>query len=98
MGHGPNSSTLVVVCVVRLFLCCSMYCLCVNVYCPRVTTQFLLINYIIYHINYEISFIPFLPNPCKAPLCSSAPHSQMHSAYASASLWKTKFRTHFNNR
>jgi hypothetical protein len=29
-GHGPHSTTLVVICVVRL-LCCSMYCLCVNV-------------------------------------------------------------------
>ena len=30
-GHGPHSSTLVI-CVVLLSLCCSMYCLCVNVY------------------------------------------------------------------
>jgi hypothetical protein len=50
-GHGPHSSTLVVICVVRLlfvlfccYLCCSMYCLCVNVYCHRVTTQLQLIN------------------------------------------------------
>jgi hypothetical protein len=33
-GHGPHSSTLVVICVV----------LCVNVYCHRVTTQLQLIN------------------------------------------------------
>ena len=37
-GHGPHSSTLVVICVVVCYLCCSMYCLCVNVYCHRVTT------------------------------------------------------------
>ena len=51
-GHGPHSSTLVCICVVRLLLfvlfgrcvCCSMYCLCVNVYCHRVTTQLQLIN------------------------------------------------------
>jgi hypothetical protein len=50
-GHGPHSSTLVCICVVRLLLfvllgchlCCSMYCLCVNVYCHRVTTQLQLI-------------------------------------------------------
>jgi len=47
-GHGPHSSTLVVICVVRL-LCCFVYCLCVNVYCHRVTTQMQLIN-ISYHI------------------------------------------------
>ena len=50
-GHGPRSSTLVCICVVRLLLfvlfgccLCSMYCLCVNVYCHRVTTQLQLIN------------------------------------------------------
>ena len=51
-GHGPHSSTLDCICVVRLllfvlfgcYLCCSMYCLCVNVYCHRVTTQLQLIN------------------------------------------------------
>jgi hypothetical protein len=50
-GHGPHSSTLVVICVVpllyvlfRCHLCCSMYCLCVNVYCHRVTTQLQLTN------------------------------------------------------
>jgi hypothetical protein len=53
--HGPHSTTLVCICVVRMFffslfvlfgcyLCCSMYCLCVNVYCLRVTTQLQLIN------------------------------------------------------
>ena len=44
-GHGPHSSTLVCICVVRLllfvlfgcYLCCSMYCLCVNVYCTTAT-------------------------------------------------------------
>jgi len=42
--HGPHSSTLVVICVVRLlfvlfgcYLCCSVYCLCVNVYCTTAT-------------------------------------------------------------
>jgi hypothetical protein len=49
-GHGPHSSTLVVICVVRLFFFFSMYCLCVNVYCHRATNQFQLIN-ISYHIN-----------------------------------------------
>jgi len=50
-GHGPHSSTLVVICVVPLLfvlfrccLCCSMYCLCVNVCCHLVTTQLQLIN------------------------------------------------------
>ena len=43
-GNGPHSSTLVVICVVRFYLCCSMYCLCVNVCCHRVTTQLQLIN------------------------------------------------------
>jgi hypothetical protein len=38
-GHGPHSSTLVVICVVWFYLCCSIYCLCVNVYCHRVSTQ-----------------------------------------------------------
>ena len=49
-GHGPHSSTSVVICVVQLlfvlfscYLCCSMYCLCVNVYCHRGTTQLQLI-------------------------------------------------------
>jgi hypothetical protein len=51
-GHGPHSSTLVVICVV---LC--IICLCVNVYCHRVTTQLQLINIyhiIPYHISYRI--------------------------------------------
>jgi len=51
-GHGPHSTTLVCICVVRMllfvlfccYLCCSMYCLCVNVYCHWVTTQLQLIN------------------------------------------------------
>jgi hypothetical protein len=51
-GHGPHSTTLVGICVVRVllfvlfgcYLCCSIYCLCVNVYCHRVTTQLQLIN------------------------------------------------------
>jgi hypothetical protein len=43
-GHGPHSSTLFVICVVRLLFFCSMYCLCVNVYCHRMTTQLQLIN------------------------------------------------------
>jgi hypothetical protein len=45
-GHGPHSTTLVSIFVVRMlllmlfgcYLCCSMYYLCVNVYCHRVTT------------------------------------------------------------
>jgi hypothetical protein len=44
MGNGPHSSTLVVICVVRLLLCCSMYFLCANVYCYRLTIQLQLIN------------------------------------------------------
>jgi hypothetical protein len=52
MGHGPHSTTLVCICVVRMllfvlfgcYLCCFMQCLCVNVYCHRVTTQLHLIN------------------------------------------------------
>jgi len=49
-GHGPHSTTLVVICVVR-YLCCSVYCLCVNVYCHRTTTQLQLINIISYMQN-----------------------------------------------
>jgi len=58
-GHGPHSSTLICICVVRLlfvlfgcYLCCSMYCLCLNVYCHRVTTQLQLINISISTYNY----------------------------------------------
>jgi magnesium-transporting ATPase (P-type) len=48
-GHGPHSSTLVVISVVRLLFV--LFCvLCVNVYCHRVTTQLQLIN-ISYHIT-----------------------------------------------
>jgi len=57
-GHGPHSSTLVVICVVLLlfvlfgrYLCCSMYCLCVNVYWYWVTTQLQLINTSSYRRN-----------------------------------------------
>jgi hypothetical protein len=58
-GHGPYSTTLVCICVVRMllfvlfgcYLCCSMYCLCVNVYCHRVTTQLQLINIISYTLD-----------------------------------------------
>jgi hypothetical protein len=53
-GHGPHSSTLVCICVVRLLFVLSMYCLCVNVYCHRLTTQLQLLN-IIYYIIYHIS-------------------------------------------
>jgi hypothetical protein len=45
-GHGPHSSSLVV-------MCCSVYCLCVNVYCHRVTTQLQLTN-ISYQLSYRI--------------------------------------------
>ena len=38
-GHGPHSSTLLVICVVPLLFVLFCYCLCVNVYCHRVTTQ-----------------------------------------------------------
>jgi hypothetical protein len=48
--HGPHSSTLVVICVVRLlsvlygcYLCCYICCLCVNMCCHWVTTQLQLI-------------------------------------------------------
>ena len=64
-GHGPHSSTLVVICVVRLlfvlfvcYLCCSMYCLCVNVYCHRVTTQLQLIN-----ISYKLDMSSSISRP-----------------------------------
>jgi hypothetical protein len=61
-GHGPHSTTLVCICVVRMllfvlfgcYLYCSMQCLCVNVYCHRVTTQLQLINIIIIIINNNI--------------------------------------------
>jgi hypothetical protein len=44
-GHGPHSSTLVCVCVVRLlFVLFYVLLVCVNVYCHRVTTQLQLIN------------------------------------------------------
>ena len=53
-GHGPHSSTLVVICVVRLFLCCSMYYFCVNLYCHRVATQLQLINISYNIISYQV--------------------------------------------
>jgi hypothetical protein len=67
-GHGPHSTTLVCICVVRMllfvlfccYLCSSMYCLCVNVYCHRVTTHLQLINkykYINIKIKYKIVFL-----------------------------------------
>jgi len=43
-GHGPHSSTLVVICVIRLLFVLFYYCLCVNMYCHRVTTQLQLIK------------------------------------------------------
>jgi len=52
-GHGPHSSTLVVICVVRLLfvlLYVLFVCKCVLYYCHRVTTQLQLIN-ISYHIK-----------------------------------------------
>ena len=55
-GHGPHSSTLVVIVLFFCYLCCSMYCLCINVYCHRVTTQLQLIN-ISYHISYSEVFL-----------------------------------------
>jgi hypothetical protein len=36
-GHGPQSSTLVVICVFCCYLCCSVYYLGVNVYCTTAT-------------------------------------------------------------
>jgi hypothetical protein len=62
-GHGPHSTTLVSICVVRTllfvllncYLCCSIYCLCVNVYCHRVTTQLQLIN-ILYIMSMKSAF------------------------------------------
>jgi len=63
-GHGPHSSTLTCICVVRLlfvlfscYLCCSVYCLCVNVYCQRVTTKLQVIN-----ISYRIKFCTMFLN------------------------------------
>jgi len=46
-GHGPQSSTLVVICVVSLLFVLFVYCSCVNVYCHQVTTQLQLIKHII---------------------------------------------------
>jgi len=43
-GHGPRSSTLVVICVIRLLFVLFYVLLCVNVYCHRVTAQLQLIN------------------------------------------------------
>jgi hypothetical protein len=76
-GHGPHSSTLVVICVVPLlfvfflcYLCCSMYCLCVNVYCHRVTTQLQLIN-ISYLLARCVGKLYLLyPEPSLQILCS----------------------------
>ena len=46
-GHGPHSSTLVCIWVVRLlFVLFYVLLVCVNVYCHRVTTQLQLIKYI----------------------------------------------------
>jgi hypothetical protein len=45
--HGPHSSTLVVICIVRLLFvlfCVLFVCKCVLYYCHRVTTQLQLIN------------------------------------------------------
>jgi hypothetical protein len=53
-GHGPHSSTLVVICVARLLFalfCVLFVCKCVLYYCHRVTTQLQLTN--IYHIIYH---------------------------------------------
>jgi hypothetical protein len=47
MGHGPHSSTLVVICVNRFLFVLFYILLCVNVYCHRMTTQLQLIKYII---------------------------------------------------
>jgi hypothetical protein len=66
-GHGPHSTTLVCICVVRVllfvlfccYLCCSMCCSCVNMYCQRVTTQLQLIN-ISYHISQHFASLRFV--------------------------------------
>ena len=47
-GHGPHSSTLILICVVRLlFVLFYVLFVCVNVYCHRLTTQLQLTNIII---------------------------------------------------
>jgi hypothetical protein len=48
-GHGPHSTTLVCICVVRMFVV-----LCVNVYCHWVTTQLQLINILYYIIAIKL--------------------------------------------
>jgi len=54
-GHGPHSSTLVVICVVRLlFVLFYVLFVCVNIYCLRVTTQLQLTN-----ISYQVSNASF---------------------------------------
>jgi len=73
-GHGPHSSTLVVICVVRLLFVC---CLCVNVYCHRMTTPLQLTYHIIsYHItSYHI--IHFVV--CNSHSCVSTPCAAVHT-------------------
>ena len=56
-GHGMHSSTLVVICVVRLLFvlfCVLFVCKCVLYYCHRVTTQLQLTN-----ISYQNRILTF---------------------------------------
>ena len=58
-GHGPHSSTLVVICVVPLLFVLfyvSFVCKCVLYYCHRVTTQVQLTNISYHIISYQITF------------------------------------------
>ena len=61
-GNGPHTSTLVVICVVRLLFVLFyvlFVCKCVLYYCHRVTTQLQLIN-ISYIVSYHIVSYHFI--------------------------------------
>ena len=73
-GHGPQSSTLGCICVVRLLFvlfCVLFVCKCVLYYCHRVTTQLQLINI---HSFSSLSY-----DRSKASSKASSPHSATQS-------------------